>query len=92
MKSLLKIEWLLTLLGVLSLAIIPAMAVEQNEGKVLFEKRCSLCHSISRPLGKTKSAEEWRQTVTKMQGYAGGRISDEEAKVITEYLVATRGK
>jgi mono/diheme cytochrome c family protein len=92
MKSLQKVGWLLMLLGAFSLAVMPVMAAEKSKGETLFEQRCSMCHATSRALEKTKSAKEWRQTVTRMQGYAGGRISDEEAEIITEYLVEGRGK
>jgi cytochrome c5 len=74
------------------MAPVAGTAVGGEDAKALFEKRCSLCHSTSRALGKTKIAKEWRQTVTRMQGYAGGRISDEEAKIIIEYMTEIRGK
>ncbi len=59
--------------------------------KTLFEARCSLCHDISRPLGKTKTAAEWRETVMRMKGKAGGKIGDAEAETIIKYLTETRG-
>lgn len=90
MKGLLKIGLLLVSL----VAFIPLSVTNaaENDAKELFEKRCSTCHATSRPLGKTKSAEEWRQTVIRMKGYAGGKISDGEAEIIIEYLSETRGK
>lgn len=66
-------------------------AAEDN-AKVLFEKRCSLCHPTSRPLGTNKSGDEWRQTVMRMKTYAGDRISDQEAEIIIDYLTEIRGK
>ena len=67
-------------------------AAGRSDAKALFEARCSLCHDISRPLSKSKSGDAWRQTVTRMKGYAAERISDAEAKTIIEYLTEIRGK
>ena len=67
-------------------------AAADDNAKAAFEKRCSLCHPASRPLGKKKSSDEWRQTVMRMKTYAGERISDEEAKIIIDYLTEIRGK
>ena len=64
----------------------------EDNAKVLLEKRCSLCHPGSRPLGTNKSGDEWRQTVMRMKTYAGDRISDEEAEIIIDYLTEIRGK
>jgi hypothetical protein len=51
-----------------------------------------MCHEISRPLSKTKTAAEWRETVLRMKGKAGGKISDADAETIIKYLGETRGK
>ena len=81
------------LLLIIAVGVLPAwtIAAEKSDAKSLFEKRCSLCHSTDRPLTKTKTAQEWKQTVTKMKDYAGGRISAEDAKIITQYLTEIRG-
>ena len=92
MKRLLGVRWLLAPLLVGSFISVSIIRAADNDGKTLFENRCSLCHPTSRPLGVTKSAEQWRQTVTKMKDYAGGRISDEEAETIINYLTKIRGK
>lgn len=92
MKGLFKIGLLLVSLVAFGLIPLSVTNAAENDAKGLFEKRCSICHATSRPLGKTKSAEEWRQTVIRMKGYAGGKISDEEAEIIIEYLSETRGK
>jgi cytochrome c5 len=67
-------------------------AAEKVDPKALFEARCSMCHEISRPLSKTKTAAEWRETVLRMKGKAGGKISDADAETIMKYLGETRGK
>lgn len=92
MRSLLKIGLFLIPLVAVSLILVVDMTAADNDAKVLFEKRCSMCHPTSRPLSKSKSGEEWRQTVTRMKKYAGGRISDEEAEIIINYLTEIRGK
>ena len=92
MKGLWRIGLLLVFLVAFGLIPVSATNGAENDAKGLFEKRCSICHSTSRPLGKTRSAEEWRQTVTRMKGYAGGKISDEDAEIIIGYLSEIRGK
>ena len=92
MKTLLRVGFLLTPLVLVGLIPISGVTAEDSDAKALFEKRCSLCHPTSRPLGKTKSSEEWEKIVMRMKGYAGGRISDEDAKIITVYLADIRGK
>lgn len=92
MKTLLRIGLFLTPLVVVGLISVSAITAEESDAKAVFEKRCSLCHPTSRPLGKTKSSEEWEKTVMRMKGYAGDRISDKDAKIITEYLAEIRGK
>ena len=92
MKVLLRVGLLLTPLVLVGLIPISGITAEESDAKALFEKRCSLCHPISRPLGKTKSSEEWEKTVMRMKGYADGRISDKDANIITVYLGEIRGK
>ena len=50
-----------------------------------------MCHPLSRPLEKKKTAAEWRETVLRMKGRAAGKISDAEAETIINYLSETRG-
>ena len=92
MRVLLKIGLFLVPLVAFSLIPTPQMQAADSEAKALFEKRCSLCHPVSRPLSKNKSGDEWRQTVTRMKARAGDRISDEEAEIIIKYLTEIRGK
>lgn len=61
-------------------------------GKILFEEKCPLCHSLDRPASKRKSYDEWLSTVLRMKNQNGAPITDEEAKIIAEYLAATYGK
>ena len=92
MQTLLRVGLLLTPLVMVGLIPISGITAQESDAKGLFEKRCSPCHSTSRPLGATKSSEEWKKTVMRMKGYAGDRISDQDAKIITGYLTEIRGK
>jgi cytochrome c553 len=81
-------------LFVLSLFLLVAFA-EINaysaamEPKALFEKRCSRCHSLDKT-NRTESAEYWKSTVQKMKKKFFSGIKDEDAAIITEYLVKTK--
>ena len=59
--------------------------------KAVFEAKCSLCHSIGRPLGKNKTPEDWSETVTRMQKKSPNKISDADVKAILAYLNAVQG-
>jgi len=77
-----------------ALGLVPMLTggSETKSGETVFEARCSTCHPTSRPLGETKTADEWRETVTRMQQHAAGQISDEERETIIQYLSEVRGK
>ena len=92
MQTLLRVGLFLAPLVLVGLIPIMGITAEETDSKGLFERRCSLCHPTSRPLSATKSTEEWKKTVLRMKGYAGDRISDQDAKIITEYLAEIRGK
>ena len=92
MKEVLKVGGLAIVFMALSVAGVLSIAAEKGGAKALFDDRCSTCHDTDRPLGKTKTPEGWRQTVTTMQEHAAGAISDEERDIIIEYLSETRGK
>jgi cytochrome c2 len=92
MRSLLKIGLFLVPLVAFSLIQPADIKAADSDAKALFEKRCSMCHPYDKPLSMSKSGEEWRQTVMRMKGRAGDRISDEEAEIIIKYLTAIRGK
>jgi cytochrome c5 len=69
----------------------PAADGQGGPGRVLFEKKCSTCHELGRPLGKTKDREGWSATVKRMQQVNGCPITDGEANEIIDYLVTVRG-
>ena len=78
---------------------VPASGTPEN---VLFEQKCSICHSIERPESKVKTRkenlkanqkeiEEWETTVTRMRNDHDAPITDDEARVIIEYLAKHYG-
>ena len=69
----------------------PAGSPADAKAKALFEAKCSICHPLSRPLGKNKDRRGWTEDVTRMQKVNGCPISDEETRVVIDYLVTIRG-
>lgn len=65
---------------------------EKGKAEQLFESKCSLCHSINRPKSKKKSKEGWESTVMRMKNQNGCPITDEEAKMIIDYLAEEHGE
>ena len=59
--------------------------------KAVFEAKCSFCHGINRALGKNKTPEKWRKTVTRMQKKAPDKISDADVNAVIAYLNAVQG-
>ena len=78
----------------LSLASLTAQSMGQTatDAKTLFEKKCSVCHSADRAKSLKKTNEEWSKTVTRMKIKRNENISDDEAKIIIDYLTTTYGK
>ncbi len=61
--------------------------VTKNE---VFERRCLACHDETRVERSAKSAAGWADTVRRMREKKDAAISDKEARVIVDYLVALR--
>ncbi len=58
----------------------------QQQGKTLFETKCIQCHSLEKSLKANKSLAEWEKTTAAMVRYSNGAITEQEAKIIAEYL------
>ena len=56
------------------------------DARLLFIDRCTVCHSVNRILFADKTAEEWKETVTRMRDNAPELFLDEDLPVIIEYL------
>jgi hypothetical protein len=82
------------MLALLSLAPLAVHSMGQGttDAKTLFEKKCSVCHSADRAKSLKKTNEEWTKTVTRMQEKRKENISNDEARIIIDYLTTTYGK
>lgn len=70
-----------------------AFSFDEKAAKAIFESKCSICHSLDWPLERRKTNEGWKETVKRMRKKtAGNIISDEDEKIIVEYLTRVRGK
>ena len=67
-----------------------AMIVTFLLTKNTFEAKCSACHGIDRPLGKSKSAADWLATVQRMSGKKPGHLTEAEVADIAAYLSLAR--
>jgi nitrate/TMAO reductase-like tetraheme cytochrome c subunit len=78
----------------LSLTLLPgqSMGQEATDVKTLFEKKCSACHSADRAKSLKKTNEEWTKTVMRMKEKRNENITNDEAKIIIDYLTKTYGK
>mgnify|MGYP001615248470 CR=1 FL=1 len=62
------------------------------DAKALFENKCNQCHSSDRPKALKKTSDEWKATVLRMKNSNGCPITDDEAKLIIDYLSKAYGK
>lgn len=69
-----------------------AEPVKADKAKELFEKKCSACHGFKKATSVQKTADEWNTTVQRMKAKKNSNITDEDAKIITEYLSENYGK
>jgi len=72
-------------------APIPAVSAVE-EGKILFEQKCSVCHGLDRSTALPETREKWASIIREMQGKKADWISDEEGERILEYLSSVHGK
>ena len=63
-----------------------------EEGQVLFENMCGVCHTLGRATARTETKEKWESIIKEMQGKKPGFISDAEAEKILAYLSSKHGK
>ena len=62
------------------------LIIDYLSAKSAFETKCGACHSLERPLSKTKTLEEWKGTVSRMAGKRRGHLTAEEIEVIAAFL------
>lgn len=82
-----KARLIMLVAGVFFLTTVWCPAAEKvgNNGKTLFENNCGECHNLDRPESKKKTKDEWETTVLRMK-QNGAAITDDEAKIIINYL------
>jgi len=66
----------------------PPSATPAPAGATLLETRCSVCHSADKPKKAKKTREQWENTVTTMIDN-GAQLTDDEKKVLVDYLAKT---
>lgn len=57
-----------------------------QQGKTLFETKCSECHSLDYAFREKKNLTEWNKTIETMARYSNGSITEKEARIIANYL------
>jgi cytochrome c2 len=86
-------EWDLTLT---KMANTGAVLSKKNRQQVLeylvaksaFQQKCSVCHSLERPLEKNKEFQAWVETVRRMSSKKPGHLTEEEMQSIPGFLTA----
>jgi hypothetical protein len=61
--------------------------------RALVDQRCGRCHNLDRVYKTVQTPEQWRETVTRMVGYAAdsaGALQPGEDQQITDYLAGTQ--
>jgi len=66
-------------------------ATTNLDGATLVQKRCTVCHSVSRIESSNRSAAEWKTIVDKMIS-RGAQLTPQEETVVVNYLATTFGK
>jgi virginiamycin B lyase len=69
-----------------SVAPAAAQAFPDGPGKEILEMKCSTCHAPEQVTTFGRSVEEWHEVIVNMIDL-GAEVNEEEAKVLTEYLV-----
>lgn len=90
-RAMIVAVWALAVLGgtatVWALSPLPGAATETlAASKAVFERICSGCHGLDRPLGKTFDQAGWEALVQRMQSN-GAVVSEVERAQIVSYLV-----
>ena len=86
-------EWDLTLT---KMANTGAVLSKKNRRQVLeylvaksaFQQKCSVCHSLERPLEKNKEFQAWVATVRRMTAKKPEHLTEEEIQAVSGFLTA----
>jgi ferredoxin-NADP reductase len=66
---------------------------KREVARALVDQRCGRCHSLDRVYKTVQTAAEWRETVSRMVGYAagsGGALQPGEDQQVIDYLADTQ--
>ncbi len=81
----------LTILISLVIIFTSRCARRPADPEVLLRERCTRCHTLAPIQGARKSPEEWEKTVQRMRS-KGAILTDEEARIIIQYLSRKGGQ
>jgi nitrate/TMAO reductase-like tetraheme cytochrome c subunit len=56
--------------------------------KSTFQQKCSVCHSLDRPLEKNKEFQAWVATVRRMAAKKPEHLTEEEIRAVSGFLTA----
>lgn len=62
--------------------------LEYLVAKSVFQNKCSVCHSLDRPLEKNKDFQTWMETVQRMAAKKPEHLTDAEIEAISGFLTA----
>ena len=68
-----------------------APSTNTQDGSTLLQKRCTVCHNLTRVESKKLTSAEWEAIVDRMIG-KGAKLSADEKILVIDYLAATYGK
>lgn len=85
---------LVSIVGALAHAGEDAFDLKPGEGRAVVEAKCATCHSLDYiPLNSPfLDRAGWEASVRKMVRIMGAPLSDEELRVVVDYLEANYGK
>jgi mono/diheme cytochrome c family protein len=86
-------EWELTLTKMANTGAVLSkkkrrQVLEYLVAKSSFQDKCSVCHSLNRPLEKNKEFQAWNDTVRRMAAKKPEHLTDEEIQAISGFLTA----
>ena len=90
LKSVLSLLISIVIIGFSSGGVL-ANGTETPDPEGLYEKKCSICHTIERSSSRKKSRLGWERTVIRMK-QNGAPITEKEAYIIIDYLEINNGK
>ena len=66
---------------------VSAYPSEMQENYKLFERKCSRCHTLARPINSEFTGEAWRKYVYKMMRKPGSGLTPKTTEPIIKFLI-----